>query len=155
MRARGGGVICNFATAAILQPTPWVSAYRAAKAAVSALDDSLRLELAPFGIRVVEIIPALVETDALHDTAVFRPPDAAQVDGYAERAVGTNTDFDRIRQYVTSPDVAAEAIVDAIFDADPDGPMRRGCDPIARSALKRWRRSSDEELYGAVTTSDT
>jgi hypothetical protein len=56
---------------------------------------------------------------------------------------------------VTSPAVAAEAIVDAIFDADPDGPMRRGCDPIARSALKRWRRSSDEELYGAVAVNDS
>src|SRR5262245_48405875 len=65
MRARGGGVICNFSTAATLQPTPWVSAYRAAKAAISALDDSLRIELAPFGIRVVEIIPAMVATDAL------------------------------------------------------------------------------------------
>src|SRR5438067_7034124 len=28
MRARGGGVICNFSTAAALLPTPWVSAYR-------------------------------------------------------------------------------------------------------------------------------
>jgi NAD(P)-dependent dehydrogenase (short-subunit alcohol dehydrogenase family) len=150
MRRRGGGVICNFTTAGMLQPTPWISAYRAAKAAVAALDDSLRLELAPFGIRVVEIVPGMVETDAIHDTAVYRPPDASRVEGYAEMARATSAGFDEIRRFVTSTDVAATTIVDAIFDGD--GPMRRGCDPVAKSALKRWRHSSDEEQYQAFAS---
>jgi NAD(P)-dependent dehydrogenase (short-subunit alcohol dehydrogenase family) len=145
MRARGGGVLCNFVTAAILQPAPWVSAYRSAKAAVSALDDSLRLELAPFGIRVVEIVPAMVETDAIHQSAVYRPPDAADVEGYEEMAMANASGFAELRHLVTPAEAAAATIVDAIFDAG--GPMRHGCDPVAVSALKRWRRSSDEELY--------
>lgn len=150
MRARGGGVICNFSTAATLQPTPWVSAYRATKAAVSALDDSLRIELSPFGIRIVEIVPAMVDTDALQQTAVFRPPDAAQFEGYANMARVTAAGYDDIRQLVASPADAAVAIVDAIFDGD--GPMRYGCDTVAHKALKRWRQSSDEELYQAFAS---
>lgn len=146
MRARGGGVICNFSTAATLQPTPWVSAYRAAKAAVSALDDSLRIELAPFSIRVVEIVPAVVETDALSQSAVARPPAASQFEQYAEMAKRTSAGFDGIRP--TPPDVAAATIVDVIFGTE--GPMRRGCDPVARAALKQWRLSSDEERYEAA-----
>ena len=42
---------------------PFYSAYRATKAAVSALGDSLRVELAPSGIRVVEILPGPIDTD--------------------------------------------------------------------------------------------
>lgn len=150
MRARGGGVICNFSTAATLQPTPWVSAYRAAKAAVSALDDSLRIELAPFGIRIVEIVPAIVDTDALYECAVIRPPDAAQFDEYADMANSTTAGFEQVRHLATPPAVAASAIVDAIFDTD--GPMRRGCDPLGRAALKQWRNSSDEDLYQSAVS---
>jgi NAD(P)-dependent dehydrogenase (short-subunit alcohol dehydrogenase family) len=143
MRSRGGGVICNFSTAATLQPTPWVSAYRAAKAAVSALDDTLRIELEPFGIRVIEIIPAVVQTDAYYESAAARPPEASRFEAYAEMAKRTSSGFEHIR--TTSADAAAVAIVDSILD--PEGPMRRGCDPVARAALKYWRNSSDEELY--------
>jgi short-subunit dehydrogenase len=150
MRARGGGVICNFSTAATLQPTPWVSAYRAAKAAVSAIDDSLRIELSTFGIRIVEIIPAMVATDALQHTPVFRAPDAVQVDGYADMAQVTAAGYDGIRHLAASPADAAAVIVDAIFDSD--GPMRHGCDTLAQKALKRWRRSSDEDLYHAFAS---
>ena len=42
---------------------PFYSAYRATKAAVSAFGDTLRVELAPFGIRVVEIMPGPIDTD--------------------------------------------------------------------------------------------
>lgn len=153
MRARGGGVICNFSTAATLQPTPWVSAYRAAKAAVSALDDSLRVELSPFGIRIVEIIPAMVATDALQQTVVFRTPDAAQVEGYADMAHVTAAGFDDLRHLAASPADAAAVIIDAILDSD--GPMRYGCDKLAQIALKRWRQSSDEQQYQAFTSGDT
>lgn len=150
MRARGGGVICNFSTAATLQPTPWVSAYRSAKAAVSAINDSLRLELAPFGIRVVEIIPAMVDTDALRETAVYRPPAAAQYDEYSSMAAATSNGFEQVRHLAASTTDAAGTIVDAIFDAD--GPMRYGCDRVAQRALDRWRRSSDEELYASFAS---
>lgn len=150
MRARGNGVICNFSTAATLQPTPWVSAYRAAKAAVSAFNESLRIELSPFGIRIVEIIPAMVDTDALRETAVFRAADAAQYDEYAAMAAATSVGFDHVRHLVATPAAAARMIVDAIFD--DRGPMRYGCDRVAQRALDRWRRSSDEELYAAFAS---
>ncbi len=145
LRKRGGGVICNFSSAAILQPSPWYSAYCAAKAAVSSLNDSLRLELTPFGIRVLEIVPALVETDALHDSPVFRAPAASRVAGYETMASANASGFADMRDLVTSPDEAASTIVDSIFDLG--GPMRRGCDPVANAALRRWRRSSDEDQY--------
>jgi NAD(P)-dependent dehydrogenase (short-subunit alcohol dehydrogenase family) len=80
----GGGVVCNVGSASVLVPMPFFAAYRASKAAVSALGESLRTELAPFGIRVLEILPGAIGTDmfARSDHA----PEAARRAGYAEMA---------------------------------------------------------------------
>src|ERR1700694_2331608 len=61
LRQGNGGVICNVTSSSILAPVPFYSAYRASKAAVSALGESLRAEAAPFGIRVVEIMPGPID----------------------------------------------------------------------------------------------
>src|ERR687888_59701 len=65
VRAAGGGVICNMGSSSILAPVPFYAAYRASKAAVSALSETLRAELAPQHIRVVEIMPGPVDSDML------------------------------------------------------------------------------------------
>ena len=56
-------VICTITSSSIIAAVPFYSAYRASKAAASAFCDSLRVEVAPFGIRVVEILPGPVDTD--------------------------------------------------------------------------------------------
>src|SRR5438105_2571968 len=55
LRAAGGGVLCNVTSSSILAPVPFFGPYRSSKAAVSAIGESLRAELAPLGIRVLEI----------------------------------------------------------------------------------------------------
>ena len=65
LRAAGAGVICNVTSSSILAPVPFYAPYRSSKAAVSAIGESLRAELAPFGIRVVEIMPGPIDTDML------------------------------------------------------------------------------------------
>ena len=83
LRAAGGGVLCNVTSASLFVPMPFFGAYRASKAAVSAFDESLRAELAPFGIRVVEIVPGPVDTDML--AASGPTPDAAASSIYVPR----------------------------------------------------------------------
>jgi len=78
LRANGGGVICNVTSSSILVPVPFYAVYRASKAAISALDDTLRVELAPFGIRVVEIMPGPVESDMLYDSDRMSEGDGRQ-----------------------------------------------------------------------------
>ena len=63
LRVNRPAVICNVSSSSILASVPFYSAYRATKAAISALGDSLRVELAPSGIRVVEILPGPIDTD--------------------------------------------------------------------------------------------
>lgn len=49
LRKRGGGVIVNVTSGGLMVPMPFFGLYRASKAAVSAMGESLRAEVAPFG----------------------------------------------------------------------------------------------------------
>ncbi|KAJ1331490.1 1-acylglycerone phosphate reductase [Microdochium nivale] len=53
--AEAGGIIANVGSISALVPPPYQGVYASTKAAVAALSDVLRLELAPLGVRVVHI----------------------------------------------------------------------------------------------------
>ena len=63
MRARGAGRVINMSSIVGRTSFPAMGAYGATKYAVEALSDSLRMELAPLGIKVVLIDPGFVATD--------------------------------------------------------------------------------------------
>ena len=56
-RERRAGVVINVTSSATLKPLPLVSVYRASKAAVNALTESLAVEVEPFGVRVHIVLP--------------------------------------------------------------------------------------------------
>ena len=145
-----GAVVANVTSAAILLPHPFMGTYRASKAAVSALCDSLRLELAPLGVRVVEILPGPIATDLQNDSLMVRLPEAVEYPPYRPLGERQHDVSAAALPYVTAPDVAAHAIADAIFADDPNAPRRYGCDPIAVEQLAHWRASSDESLTTEV-----
>ena len=143
MRAGGGGVICNVTSSSTLAPVPFLGAYRASKAAVSAIGESLRAEVSPFGIRVVEIMPGPIETDML---AISDRP-AAAIDEDSYRALATRMWETRqgIRDLYTPAAEAARRIADAI--ADDDGPLRYGCDDMSEGMLAGWNTSASNEAW--------
>ncbi len=57
MRKGDGGVIVNIGSVSGVLTTPFSGAYCASKAALHALSDALRMELDPFGIRVITVQP--------------------------------------------------------------------------------------------------
>ena len=57
---RARGLVVNIGSVSGVLVTPFAGAYCASKAAVNALSDALRLELAPFGIRVMEVQPGAI-----------------------------------------------------------------------------------------------
>jgi len=65
MREQGGGRIVNVGSVAGMIPAPLAIPYAATKVAMHSATDALRLELAPFGIKLSLVIPGFV------DTAVF------------------------------------------------------------------------------------
>ncbi|WP_339528843.1 SDR family oxidoreductase [Pseudomonas mucidolens] len=56
------GLVVNIGSVSGVLVTPFAGAYCASKAAVHALSDALRMELAPFGMRVMEVQPGAIDT---------------------------------------------------------------------------------------------
>jgi len=97
------GHIVNTASLAGLVPIAELAPYCTSKHAVVGLSESLNAELAPRGIRVSAICPGLINTPIL---------DGAYLDG------GFASQRDRMKRFYerfgSSPDVVAEAVVDAV-----------------------------------------
>ncbi len=144
LRVNQPAVVCTVTSSSIIASVPFFSAYRASKAAASAFGDSLRVEVAPFGIRVVEILPGPIDTD------MFRLSTGEQAATRFDRYRPMADEAAKLRQeaadpLVSSPADAAALIVDAILD--DDGPMRYGCDPLSAGLLDLWRQSDDETMF--------
>ncbi|MCL4233240.1 MAG: SDR family NAD(P)-dependent oxidoreductase [Deltaproteobacteria bacterium] len=63
MIARRSGMIVNIGSVSGILVSPFSGAYCASKAALHAVTDALRMELAPFGVRVVCVQPGGVESE--------------------------------------------------------------------------------------------
>ncbi len=63
MIKRRAGKIVNMSSVSGVLPTPFAGAYCSTKAALTALSDSLRMELAPFGIEVVTVQPGGIKSN--------------------------------------------------------------------------------------------
>jgi NAD(P)-dependent dehydrogenase (short-subunit alcohol dehydrogenase family) len=149
LRAAGGGVVCNITSASLLVPMPFYAPYRASKAAVTSATESLRAELAPQGIRVLEVLPGAIDTDMLAEDAAEQPETIAD-DAY--RALAQLVASARSSMGDPTPVAdAAAAIVDAICAEEP--PLRVTCDAMGEGLLDGWNRGPNDawmaSLYAA------
>jgi NAD(P)-dependent dehydrogenase (short-subunit alcohol dehydrogenase family) len=140
LRARGEGVICTVTSSSILLAAPFFAAYRASKAAMSAVCETLLVEVAPFGVRVLEVLPGPVATDGLDGSNYV---DAVEHEPYRAAAERMMSSRGRIHDLAVTPAAAAVRIADAILD--DDGPMRLSTDPMGDGLLDEWRTRPDQE----------
>ncbi|MCG6950020.1 MAG: SDR family NAD(P)-dependent oxidoreductase [Acidobacteria bacterium] len=125
MVARKTGRIVNIGSVSGVTATPFGGAYCGTKAAVHLISDALRMELAPFGIRVITVQPGAVESrfaeHALHGIERYREDSlySSVFDGVQARAgvsqVGSTP----------SPDFA-RLVVDSATAASPPSVLRAG-----------------------------
>jgi len=147
LRSGAPSVVCNVTSAGLAVPVPFFGVYRASKAAVSALSETLATELAPLGIRVVEVLPGPVDTDMLARSATV--PEAAGVDGYRPLAEHMAALRPATDGRAVPAAAAAAAIVDAVEAAraaEPGAvPLRHTCDPVGRDVVRAWQDTPDED----------
>jgi NAD(P)-dependent dehydrogenase (short-subunit alcohol dehydrogenase family) len=141
MRRQGGGAIVQMSSVGGQVTAPGFGAYCATKFALEGLTETLRDEVAGFGIHTLIVEPGAFRT------GLFRPEAAylsAEIPAYAD-TVGPTRDY--VRQgdgtQPGDPAKAAEAIIAALDAAEPPLRLVLGADAIA-NIEGRLERVADE-----------
>jgi short-subunit dehydrogenase len=74
---RGGGLIVNISSGLSLRALPFLSAYAGTKAMLNLISDGLRMELRPYGIRVLTYGPPATDTEFFRHSRGIQQPAAA------------------------------------------------------------------------------
>jgi len=122
MRRLKGGTIVNLSSIVGKFTFPLNGVYSSTKHAVEAITDALRMEVRPFGIRVVTIRPGIIATE-FNDTAnqltgdLFSRTDADYKPVYQAYGAGMAKLFSNVS--IPGPDLIADIIVKAVLSDSP------------------------------------
>jgi len=132
---RGKALVVNVGSIVGLFTTPFAGAYSSSKAAVHSLSDGLRMELAPFGIRVVMIQPGGVrsafgnhaeEAIRLPQDSVYRPVE----ENIRARAQAGQQGATPVEEFVVP-------VVDKLLRDSPPAIIRGGKNSLRLPLLKK------------------
>lgn len=140
MRARGRGTIVNINSASVTIPIPFLAPYRATKGALAAFSESLRVELAPFDIRILEFLPGAMQT-GLTASSIAAGRAQAGDDGY-EPLVDALADSMGGSVIVPALD-AARIMVNRVHEGRG---FRFSTDDGATAMLNAWRDGGGQQL---------
>lgn len=148
MRARGSGWVVNISSMGGRIYTPLGAWYHASKHALEGWSDCLRIELAPFGIRVVVIEPGIIATgfgDVLVEPMLRRSGSGP----YARLAdlVATATRASYAPGAASDPRVVADAVLRAVSS---DRPRTRYVVGKFARALIALRRFAGDRIFDRV-----
>ena len=114
MRERRGGTIVNISSVAGLVANPFGGVYCASKFALEALTDALRLELRPWGIRVVLVEPGPVAT---HFVQAAADASDAVLDNPASPYAPDHTELRQGVRWLHSKAISSEEVARVVLRA--------------------------------------
>ncbi len=118
MRSQRSGTIVTISSMGGKMATPFGGWYHATKFAVEALSDCLRMETAPFGIRVVIIEPGSIDTE-WGAIAAQKLRSSSAAGPYAARSAAMARSLSRGGNRKSPPSVVADAVVKAVTAGRP------------------------------------
>ncbi len=148
MRHRRSGVIINISSFLGRVGLPLLSFYNASKYAVEGITDSLRLELASFGIRVHSVMPGFFSTQFARSNLQINAGIESEDSPYRNLSRCLAPKVLRQINEGDDPRLVAEAILKIL--KDPDAPVRIPVGETARRFLTMRRELSDKEYERRV-----
>ena len=117
MRKQGSGTIVNISSVAGRIGFPASPAYISSKFALEGLSESLRLEMAPFGVNVVIIEPGVIKTNFLNPMKLAKRSESDTA--YRDITVKVTSGVKMMAEMGTHPKEVADTIVKAIKNENP------------------------------------
>jgi short-subunit dehydrogenase len=151
MRKLRKGTIVNLSSIVGKFSFPCSGVYAATKYAVEGITDALRLELSPFGIKVVAIRPGPVATEFNEvsnklsgDLMTKTDPDYKPI--YQTAGAATGKMFKGLT--IPGPDLIADLILEAIFSNTPEAVYSAG--PLSNEFLGKRESLDDKNFHNFV-----
>ena len=117
MRKQGSGTIVNISSVVGRIGFPASPAYISSKFALEGLSESLRFELAPFGVNVVIIEPGVIKTNFMKNMTMAKKSEVDSV--YRDITVKVVSGVKMMAEMGTHPKEVADTIVKAVKDEKP------------------------------------
>ncbi|KAI0714610.1 hypothetical protein C8Q76DRAFT_619051 [Earliella scabrosa] len=130
------GRVVNISSVGAVVNTPWIGVYSSSKAALNILSDTLRLELAPFGVSVLTVLVGTVSTPFHANEPDVELPPASRyalirdtISKWAKGEAGPKGG---------SPDELAASLVDDVVGNGKSGQVWKGANSGAVKFVSRW-----------------
>lgn len=133
MRQRGNGVIVNYSSIAALCPRAGSPFYSAAKSALEAFSDTLRLEVEPLGIKVIVVEPGSFKTDFFYRSIDICKKNIADYAPTAHSRKVRLTDPEAHGKGFGDPEKAARVVIKAVDEKEPPNHLLLGWYAVERA----------------------
>jgi NAD(P)-dependent dehydrogenase (short-subunit alcohol dehydrogenase family) len=139
LRASRGRIVFVSSLSGVIS-TPMTGAYNASKFALEAIADAWRLELRPWGVKVILVEPAMTDTDLWRKAPETLEAEAAEMSSehrelYAEHLDGMRKTVPRMQKMAKPVDTVAAAIEKALTASRPRARYPVGTDVRVQAAL--------------------
>ena len=149
MRKQKSGKIITISSIAGFMGMPIFSAYVASKFAVEGLTESLRQEVAPFGIQACVVEPGAIKTSVMEHMSTAKK--AMENSAYSEMMQGLGKIMGEMMEKQSSPpSVVAEVVLKAATSDNPDARYVAGED--AKMIQQARKTKSDKEFEEFLTS---
>lgn len=138
MIERRSGLVINIGSVSGVLVTPFAGAYCASKAAVHALSDALRMELAPFGVQVMVVQPGAIRSQFGATASDGLSHRNGRPSFYSKIADAIAARANASQQHSTSAEDFSRQLADAALANRPPALIRIGNGSRAMPLLQRW-----------------
>jgi len=144
MIEKRSGKIVNISSVSGVLPTPFAGAYCSTKAALTAFSDSLRMELAPFGVQVITVQPGGIKSNLSVNAD-------RELERFRKTLYGPIQDFIVARAHASQEKATpakdfAKKLVDKLAQKDTPGMIRLGKDSRLMPFIARFPRAFTDAL---------
>ncbi|MCJ1395436.1 hypothetical protein MMC18_008322 [Xylographa bjoerkii] len=125
------GTVVNISSVGAVIHSPWIGIYSSSKAALTIASETLRLEVEPFGVRVITAMVGAVDTNIYSNNSIFKLPAGSLYMPIEQRIADINAGKNSLKG--ADVNTFAKKVIDDILKGNK-GQLWRG----RMASMARW-----------------